>query len=57
MKKNAGNQNALKDECDKASSHVHARCKPSDKAMWVKQAQKNNLKLTEWIIITLNEKI
>jgi len=52
-----GNQHAAKTPEDKAESHIHARCKQSDKAAWVKAAQASNMKLTEWIIYTLNNKI
>jgi hypothetical protein len=51
-----GNQNASKDEAEKASSFIHARCLPADKARWVKAAQANGVKLTEWIVSALNEK-
>jgi PHD/YefM family antitoxin component YafN of YafNO toxin-antitoxin module len=52
----SGNQNARKHDADKASSFIHARCLPGDKAKWVKAAQANGMKLTEWIIEALNEK-
>lgn len=52
-----GNKNASKDEADKASSFIHARCLPSDKARWVKAAQSKNKKLTEWITETLNQAV
>ncbi|MCW5597656.1 MAG: hypothetical protein KIT80_23420 [Chitinophagaceae bacterium] len=38
-------------------SHIHAQCLTSDKAMWVKAAQSKKMKLTEWIITTLNKEI
>lgn len=47
-----GNKNAAKD--DGATSFIHARCKPSDKAKWVKASQSEGLKLTEWIVKSLN---
>lgn len=47
---NTGNQNASKEK----NSHLHMRCRASDKAAWVKQAQRENLKLTEWVEKTLN---
>jgi hypothetical protein len=50
-----GNQNALKSDDDKATSYIHARCLPSDKARWVKQAQAEKMKLTEWIVKRLND--
>lgn len=52
---NIGNKNAIKD--DSATSYIHARCKPSDKSQWVKQAQNEGLKLTEWIVKTLNNAV
>lgn len=50
-----GNKNAVKD--DGATSFIHARCIPQDKATWVKAAQAENLKLTEWIVKTLNSAV
>lgn len=55
--KNKGNKNAAKPEDDKAMSFIHARCKTEDKAAWVTAAQSENLKLTEWIIKTLNSAV
>ena len=49
-----GKQNAAKPSEDKAESFIHARCKSSDKAVWVKAAQAQNMKLTEWIVQILN---
>ena len=51
---NIGNQNTSKPEVDKATSFIHARCKSSDKGAWVHAAQDEGLKLTEWIVKTLN---
>lgn len=48
-----GNTNAQRG-AEAATSHIHTRCMPQDKAAWVKSAQKEGLKLTEWIIKTLN---
>lgn len=50
-----GNQNAAKPDEAKAVSFIHARCKTSDKAAWVKAAGAQGLKLTEWIVNTLNK--
>ncbi|MCK9622133.1 MAG: hypothetical protein M0R47_16555 [Methylobacter sp.] len=47
-----GNKNAAKD--DGATSFIHARCTPSAKAAWVMAAQREGLKLTEWLVKTLN---
>ena len=49
-----GNQNAAKADTDKAASFIHARCTPADKAGWVHAAQRDGLKLTEWIVKILN---
>ncbi len=49
-----GNNNAKKSDDDKASSFIHARCTPAEKAVWVRRANAENLKLTEWIIKNLN---
>lgn len=51
-----GKINAAKPEDQKASSYIHARCLRSDKAAWVRESQKRGMKLTEWIVQTLNEK-
>ena len=51
-----GNKNAQRDPDESASSILTVRCKPSDKALWVKAAkqQPNNKKLSDWAIKTLN---
>ncbi len=51
-----GNTNA-KRGTEAATSYIHARCTPQDKAMWVKAAQAKNLKLTEWIVKVLNSAV
>jgi len=48
-----GNQNASKGH----GAHLHMRCKPREKSAWVKQSQRENLKLTEWVIKTLNSAV
>lgn len=48
-----GHQNALKAD-EPATSVLTVRVTPSDKAQWVKAAQKNGLKLSEWVIRALN---
>jgi len=48
------NQNAVKEDGIKATSTVQFRCHRSDKSRWVKAAQADGLKLTEWIIQKLN---
>lgn len=51
-----GNTNAqISDEA--ATSFIHARCTSRNKAAWVKAAQAQNLKLTEWIVKTLNRAV
>ena len=35
---------------DPATSFLHARVTPRQKAGWVKAAQLENMKLTEWVI-------
>jgi predicted HicB family RNase H-like nuclease len=51
-----GNQNAAKTDAERLSSTITARCLPADKAAWVKAAQDEGIKLTDWINRTLNEK-
>jgi predicted HicB family RNase H-like nuclease len=51
---NDGNKHAIKPETQKATSHINARVKRFDKAAWVKQAQREEMKLTAWIVKTLN---
>jgi hypothetical protein len=38
-------------------SHLHIRCDQKDKALWVKSAQAEGLKLAEWVNKTLNNNI
>lgn len=51
-----GNTNAQRGT-ESATSYIHARCTPRDKAAWVKAAQAQNLKLTEWIVKVLNSAV
>lgn len=37
-------------------TYIHAACKPEEKTAWVRAAIRDNLKLTAWIVRTLNEK-
>ena len=46
-----GNKNAWKGH----DSHLHLRCKSSDKAVWEHATQQENLKLSAWVVKTLNE--
>jgi len=49
---NTGKQNALKDESERKDSKLVVRVKQSDKAAWVRAANKG--KLADWVIDTLN---
>lgn len=49
----SGNKNAQKGD-EPATSYLHARCCPSDKAAWVHAANRRGLKLTEWVVQALN---
>jgi predicted HicB family RNase H-like nuclease len=48
------NKNAAKDEAERASSFLHIRAVPRDKAAWVKAAKRRKKKLAEWATETLN---
>lgn len=48
------NKNAVKDVADKATSFLHVRAVPRDKAGWVKAAKRSRQKLAEWVTDTLN---
>ena len=52
-----GNKNAAKPDDQKTDSHIHTRCKSSDKAMWVIASKSKGMKLTEWIVSVLNDAI
>jgi hypothetical protein len=43
-----GNKNAVKGE--KASSVLHVRCNPNQKAGWAAAAQREQKKLSKWVI-------
>ncbi len=45
---------ALKEGEEGATSFLHLRCKPSDKAMWVKAAAGQG-GLSEWVTTMLNQ--
>jgi len=53
---NIGNQHASKTEEEKATSTLICRINPKIKAKWVREAQKEGKKLTQWVTDTLNEK-
>ena len=38
-------------------SEFHGQCLQSEKAAWVRASRRDNMKLTEWIVKTLNEKV
>ncbi len=46
------NQNAVKSDRGAATSFLHIRCTPEDKARWIKRAR--GLPLAEWVIARLN---
>jgi hypothetical protein len=48
------NQNAKKDEADKASSFLHIRATREDKARWVHAANAKRLDITTWVTDVLN---
>jgi len=48
-----GNRNAYKGH----GEHLRMRCKPEDKAAWLKHSQKQNVTLTAWVAETLNNAI
>lgn len=50
-----GEKIALKAEADKAESHIHFRCARQDKALWVREANKRGMKLTEFIMQAIRE--
>jgi uncharacterized protein (DUF1778 family) len=52
-----GNQNAAKPDTEKLSSTIVARCRSADKSAWVKAAQADGVKLTDWIIDACNQKL
>lgn len=49
--------NNTKPSYEKAESFIHARCKQSDKAAWVKESRDKGMKLTEWVIDKLNASV
>lgn len=50
-----GNQNAAKNPDESAKSFLHIRCTAKQKAGWVKSAQRQGKKLSEWVIDRLGE--
>jgi hypothetical protein len=48
------NQNAAKDADEKAASFLHIRARRTDKARWVKAAQRAGKKLSDWVTELLN---
>lgn len=51
---NFGNTNAKKSEAEKASAMLHARVTQEQKNRYVRQAQNEGMKLTEWIKLKLD---
>lgn len=50
---NTGKQNAKKD--NPLETGFSGRCLKSDKAKWVKKAQNEKVKLSQWMVSTLNK--
>jgi hypothetical protein len=46
--KNSGNKNAQTGE-EPANAHIHMRVTAKEKSAWVKNAQKEGKKLSQWI--------
>lgn len=42
---------------DEKETYIHAKCSKSDKSSWIKAAKSKNLKLTEWVIKSLNNSV
>ena len=51
------NQNAAKEEAEKASSFLYIRATPADKASWVRTANRNKQKIAQWATAVLNEAV
>lgn len=54
---NTGNKNAMKTDEEKATSTLICRINPKIKAAWVKSAQKEGKKLSQWVTDTLNANV
>lgn len=52
-----GNKNAVKDDSVKKLSYIHARCTRKEKAAYVHEAKSKGMKLTDWVIETLNMRV
>jgi len=53
---NVGNRYAAKGDHN-ADAFIHARCTKKDKAAWIAKASSEGMKLTTWIIKTMNEEL
>lgn len=51
---NKGNRNAAKTDDDKLLSRYHVRVATEDKAKWIKAAQREGVKLSQWVVKNLN---
>lgn len=40
---------------ERAESYLHIRVNTTDKTLWVKQAQREGVKLSEWVVQRLNK--
>lgn len=38
-------------------TYIHAKCNKSDKSAWINAAKSQKLKLSDWVIKTLNQSI
>jgi hypothetical protein len=48
------NKNAQKKPEDRATSFLYLNITPTQKSIWVREAQKNNMRLTAWATQALN---
>jgi hypothetical protein len=49
-----GNENAVKRSSDKATSFLHIRAVPREKAAWVRAANRSRQNLAQWVTDQLN---
>lgn len=42
---------------EERKSYLHFECKPEEKGRYIQAARRKNLKLTEWILETLNSEV
>lgn len=39
------------------TSYIHAGCKPEEKGAWIAESRHRGMKLTDWIVKTLNKEV